>query len=436
MVKIGIRREDKNIWERRVPLIPDHVGELAKKHKIEFLVQPSDLRIFKEQEYEKAGAKIGEDLSVCKVVFAVKEMPNDFFRPAGIYIFFSHTIKGQAHNMPMLKKLMGLGCTLIDYERVVDLKGRRLIFFGRHAGLAGMADSLWALGKRYESEGIKTPFLKMRRAHEYKNLDEMKKAVSKAGKEIAEKGLPEKITPFVCGFAGYGNVSHGAQEIYGLLPVKEITPRELPALRPGRSARTAVYKVVFKEEDMVEPSEPTGRFELQDYYKNPEKYRGTFEKFVPYLSVLMNCIYWAKKYPRLVTIELLKKMYGTGDAKLKVIGDISCDVSGAVEATVKCTDPGNPVFVYDVDKGVPVDGWKGNGPVILAVDNLPCEIAGESSHDFSAELVPFLPAIADANYTVPFEKLALPREIKDAVIVYRGELAPNYKYLEKFLGNL
>lgn len=443
-IKVGIRRENKNIWERRVPIIPDHLREMAARHGIEFIVQPSDIRVFSEKEYKGAGASVSEDLSQASIVFAVKEIPDSLFQRGKVYVFFAHVIKGQRHNMPMLKKLMELKCTLIDYEKIVDEKSRRLIFFGRHAGLAGMIDSLWAFGKRCDWEGIKTPFVRMKKAHEYHSLDEIREAMRGVKKDIASSGLPVMagteaghygpIVPLVCGFTGYGNVARGAQEIFDLLPVKEISPEELLEVKEGWGDPRVVYKVVFKEEDMAEPNDPSIKFELQDYYKHPEKYRGVFDKFVPHLAMLINCIYWDKRYPRLVTKDLLKRLYsGKGGARLKVIGDISCDVNGAIEATAKCTDPGNPVFVYDVDKDAALDGWEGNGPVILAVDNLPCEVARESSADFSLALEKFVPEIAKANYSVPFEELSLPKEIKNAVIVYQGELTPDYKYLEEYL---
>lgn len=431
--KIGIRREDKNMWERRVPIIPEHMREIAENHGIEFIVQPSGIRIFANNEYAGAGAKIEEDLSSCPVLFAVKEIPKETFQPGHTYVFFSHTIKGQKQNMPMLKHLMELGCTLIDYERVVDSRGRRLIFFGRHAGLAGMVDALWAFGGRCEWEGLNTPFSHIKQAREYRSLDEMKEKIVEVGGEIVSTGLPAAITPFVCGFAGYGHVSNGAQEIYDLLPVAEVSPQNLLEVKRGGKDSGKVYKVVFKEEDMVEPVDPGSGFELQDYYKHPERYRGVFERFVPHLTILMNCIYWDKRYPRLVTEKLVKDMYGKDAPKLKVIGDISCDVDGAVEVTVKATDPGAPVFVYDVKRRAAIDGWKGDGPVVMAVDNLPCEIARESSTDFSLALERFVPAIAAADYSASFDELNLPPEIKRAVIVYKGDLTPDYKYLEGYL---
>ena len=66
----------------------------------------------------------------------------------------------------------------------------------------------------------------------------------------------------------------------------------------------------------------------------------------------MNCNYWDERYPRLVTIEDLETLHrGPGAPRLRVIGDLGCDVGGAIQCTTKCTEPGDPVYVYDVDDG-------------------------------------------------------------------------------------
>ena len=433
---IGIRREDKNKWERRAPLTPGHVNKFICDQGIEVRVQPSSIRTFKDEEYRNFGADITEDLSGCNVVFGIKEMPADFFSSKGTYVFFSHTIKGQKYNMPILAALMERACQLIDYENITDASGRRLIFFGNHAGLAGMIDTLWALGKRLRSDGIKNPFEKVKPAHEYEDLEEAKLAVSEVGLEIADGGLPRALSPFVCGFAGYGNVSSGAQEIYDLLPVHTLEPHELVSLHDSnkRPAGT-LFKVVFREEHMVAPIRRGAEFVLQDYYDHPEKYGSIFERYIPYLTVLMNCIYWAPRYPRLLTNQLLRKMWKADKKpRLKVIGDISCDVEGAIQACVKSTTPDSPIFVYDPEKECALDGWQGDGPVILAVDNLPCELPRESSRDFSATLVPFVTAMAREDYSADFEQCTLPDEIRKAAILWKGGLTPDYAYLKKFLG--
>ncbi len=437
-VKIGIRREDKNPWERRVPLIPSHVREMIQKFPVELVMQPSDIRIFSDQDFRMEGAKIEEDLSSCSVIFAVKEIPIDFFLPGKTYMFFSHTIKGQPVNMPMLKKMMELECTLIDYERVVDKNGQRLVFFGTQAGKAGMIDTLWALGQRIKQLGMNTPFEEVRLAYQYGSLVEAKESIKKVGLHIHEIGFDHTHVPLICGFTGYGRVSQGAQEIFDLLPVEEISPTELDSfVQDGNLASNRVYKVVFKEEHMVEPCSTSQKFDLQEYYDHPDRYRSTFDSYIPFLSVLVNCIYWAPAYPRLVTKKYLHDLWKKSDSpRLKVIGDISCDVEGAMECTLHATNPGDPVYVYDPIEMKAVDGLKGRGVVVMATDNLPAELSMESSIFFSNVLLPFVSQIAMADYSGDFANCDLPYPIKQGVILYRGKFTPEYEYMEKFIKEL
>jgi alpha-aminoadipic semialdehyde synthase len=390
--------------------------------------------VFSEDDYRKVGAHVQESLTPSSVVFAVKEIPGEFFEKGKTYVFFSHTIKGQKHNMPMLRKMMELGCTLIDYERIVDAKGRRLVFFGRFAGLAGMVDTLWTFGQRVSWEQIDSPFTEIKQAIHYKNLEDIKNHLATVGQMIKTKGLPPSLTPLVIGFSGYGNVSAGAQEILDALPIQEITPEEIKSVFKNPS-NTVIYKVVFKEEHMVAPVSPRKKFDLQEYYSHPEHYRPAFERYIPYLSIIMNCIFWNVQYPRLITKDALKKYFRKKEPlRLKVVGDISADVNGAIEFTEKTTSPDNPVFVYNPNTDTITDGYEGDGVVVMAVDNLPCELPRESSQWFSETLLRFVPGIMKADFTVPdFDALALPSEIKNAVILYQGKLTPSYRYINKYL---
>jgi alpha-aminoadipic semialdehyde synthase len=428
---LGILREEKNIWERRVPLTPDHVKELMNKHNIRTIIQPSEIRIFNEKKFEDSGAKINEDLSKCSVILAIKEIPIKYFKPEKTYMFFSHTIKGQKYNMPMLKHMMNLGCNLIDYEKITDKNGRRLVFFGKFAGLAGIIDTLWAYGQKMKFEKIKTPFEEIKQTIHYEDLNKAKNHIREVGNKIEQIGLSDEITPFVIGIAGYGNVSIGVQEVLAELPIKEISPKELHDLNNNYSNKK-VYKVVFKEEDMVEPISQDKQFDLQEYYKKPNFYQSIFHNYVDKLTILMNCIYWDKQYPRLITKDFVKKNFEKNN-KLKAIGDISVDINGAIELTEKSTSPGDPVFVYNPIIGNVKDGYEGNGIVIMAVDNLPCEVPKESSEAFSDSLIPFIPFIIKADFSADFEKLKLPDEIKKAVILHKGKLTPEYQYINKFL---
>lgn len=432
---IGIRRENKNIWEKRSPLTPNDVKALIKNEGLTFVVQTSPIRVFKDDEYKKAGAAISEDLSVCDIVFAVKELPVNLIDKNKIYIFFSHTIKGQKGNIPMLKRIMETGSTLIDYERVTDEHGKRLIFFGAYAGLAGMIDTLWAYGQRLEWEKIENPFIDIKQAHQYDNFDAATEAISNVGEIIETRGFDASLAPLIIGIAGYGNVSRGVQKVLTYLPVTEIEPHEIASLFENEKPdNKTIYKVVFKEEHTVGPIAPKSKFDLNDFYSNPEKYKSQFNKYLSCLSILVNCIYWDPRYPRLITKREIRNLFsGPEKPRLRVIGDISCDVNGGIEFTLRNTNPAEPVFVYDPLKDGAITGVEGNGPVILAVDNLPCELPRESSNEFSHVLKRFVPSIAMADFSVDFEKLNLPPEIKKAIIVYKGKLTPEYKYLEKHI---
>jgi alpha-aminoadipic semialdehyde synthase len=70
----------------------------------------------------------------------------------------------------------------------------------------------------------------------------------------------------------------------------------------------------------------------------------------------------------------------------------------------------------------------------MAVEILPAEIPRESSEHFSGVLKGFIPALAAADFGAPLERLALPPELRRALILYRGELTPEYAYLKDHLG--
>jgi alpha-aminoadipic semialdehyde synthase len=432
---IGIRREDKNRWERRVPLIPSHLRELRVEQGLAFVVQSSPIRIFRDEDYRLEGIPVEESLSSCGVVLAIKEIPLSLIERDKAYLLFSHTIKGQPHNMPMLRRFMEGGCSLIDYEKITDDLNRRLVFFGKQAGEAGMVDTLWALGAKLDAEAQPNPFSPLLQMYHYTSLMEAKEEIAEVAHVIRTDGLPGPLVPFVCGFAGYGHVSQGAQEIYDLLPTEDVPAEQFAGFLKQRNfSAHRVYKVVFREEHMVRPRSPRRLFELADYYEHPEEYEPLLESYLPHLTVLVNGIYWEPRYPRFVTKAFIRELYASDPRpRLRVIGDISCDVEGGVEFTVKATDSSNPVFTYDPAADEARDGFQGRGPVVMAVDNLPAEISLESSVFFSQALRPFLPSLARADFQGSFETLELPPPIKKAMILHRGQWTPDYAYLQKFL---
>ena len=434
MNTIGIRHEDKYAPERRTPLVPLDVRSLTTESGIPFQVEYSPKRVFTQEEYESAGATVTGDLSGCDIIMGVKEMPVGYFRAGKAYAYFSHVIKGQPQNMPMLRDLMDAGATLIDYECIMDAKGRRLIFFGRHAGIAGMINTLWTLGQRLKALGTPNPFERIRQAKTYDSLEDARSDIRAAGEELKARGLPEGTGPLLLAVTGDGNVAQGALEILDLLPIEKIPAARLARdnSRDQLADPRKMYLVNLIPADYMvhRGGKP---FTLEDYITHPEEYESRFEHFLEPVDVLVNGIYWDERYPRLVTRQWLRDRENSGTRRLGVVGDITCDPDGSVECTVKATGIEDPVFVYDPATGDHVMGFDGPGVAVMAVDILPSELPRESSELFSRLLKPWMSALAKADFPASFAALQLPQELKRAVIVHNGRLTPPYTYLEEHL---
>jgi alpha-aminoadipic semialdehyde synthase len=434
MKTLLIRAEDKNAWERRAPLVPKDLKEVVKKTGVKAYLQKSEKRFFPEDDYVSAGAQVCADMNPGEVILGIKEIPDEKLLDHKVYAFFSHTIKGQKENMPMLKKIIQGGSTLIDYERVTDSQGHRLIFFGNYAGHAGTLDILHLMGKYWEDHGITTPFSLARRAMDYGSVKRAQHHMVEIGRGIEKHGLNDKLSPLVIGILGYGNVAKGVQEILHCLPVWFIAPEKLPGFfEKGGADSNQVYVSVFREEHLVRHRKNM-LFDLQDYYRHPEYYGSDFERYLPYLSILINAIYWDSRYPRLVTWESLRRLYEGPDApKLCGIADITCDVGGSIECNVKTTNSEMPAYLCNpMDRSI-TDGHKGEGIVLLAVDNLPAEIPNDASRFFSNQLKAFIGNLVNADYDKSLKKSGLCPEIQRAVIAYKGELTSPYKNLEPWV---
>ena len=434
--RICIRLEDKNEWETRVPLVPDDVQRLVADG-VDIRVQRFPDRAFPDASYEAAGATLVDEIGDCDLVLGVKEIPLSEFRANQAYMFFSHTIKGQQYNMEMLAALVDKRCTLLDYETVTDSDGNRLIFFGRHAGLAGAINTLWTLGKRLEALGHTSPFLDLQLCRYYAGLDAATGAVKAVGKRIAAEGIASIPAPMVIGITGYGNVSGGVQEIIDLLPHVDVAPDDLSEfVRANTTLTDRVVKVVYKEQDLVEPIDSGAEFDLQHYYANGTDYQSKFEPHLEHLTVLINGIYWDEQYPKLADEQQLKKLFAKdGPApRLVVVGDITCDVDGSLACTVRDTEPGDPCYVYDPETRAAPSGVTGPGLAVMAIGNLPCALPVAASETFSDALTPFVGQMAHADWGEPdFENVALPEPIKRSVILWRGMFTPRFKYMEEYL---
>jgi hypothetical protein len=84
------------------------------------------------------------------VLFGVKEIPVDALLPGKKYFFFSHTIKKQPYNRALLQAILAKNIELYDHETIVDAQNKRLIGFGRYAGIVGAYNGFRGFGIKYE----------------------------------------------------------------------------------------------------------------------------------------------------------------------------------------------------------------------------------------------------------------------------------------------
>lgn len=436
---LGVRREDKNKWERRAPLAPEHVKTLVGQG-IKVIVQPSARRVFSDDEYREAGAVVQEDLAECSTIAAVKEVPVDLLLPGRTYIFFSHTIKAQAAGMPLLDAALERKVRLIDYECITSTGmrgGPRLVAFGGFAGYAGAIDFLRGIGERFLALGFSTPLLNIGSAFMYQSLDEAMRAVRIAGEAIAKNGLPSALCPFNVVFTGKGNVTQGALAIFKLLPHDMVDPGDLRKLpEAGHGSKEDCHKVflsIATAEHMVKHRHG-GPFDKDQYYAQPDQYESIFQDtLLPYSTVIVNGMYWDARFPRLFDHEDLHRHVVSGHDRLLGVCDITCDADGSVP-TRQFTSIEQPFFVFNALTEQTHTSLDEPGVLFHAVDHLPSELPREASQHFGNCLLEFIPAMVAARAPQApgqGDTQALPPPIRGAVICEGGALTRDYEYIQQ-----
>uniref|UniRef100_A0A665TRV4 Alpha-aminoadipic semialdehyde synthase, mitochondrial n=1 Tax=Echeneis naucrates TaxID=173247 RepID=A0A665TRV4_ECHNA len=440
---MAIRREDINPWERRAPLAPRHVKELTNAG-VKVLVQPSNRRAIHEKYYMKAGAVIREDISEASLIIGVKGLPEEKVIARKTYAFFSHTIKAQEANMALLDDLLKKEVRLIDYEKMVDANGYRIVAFGQWAGVAGMINILHGLGLRFLALGHHTPFMHIGMAHNYRNVSQAIQAVRDCGYEISMGLMPKSIGPVTFCFTGTGNVSKGAQDIINELPVEYVEPHELKEVSESGEMTKVYATVLSRHHHLMRKSD--GVYDPMEYEIHPELYTSNFRTSVaPYTTCLINGIYWDPHTPRLLRrldAQRLMRPSKTQLAdsagspqlphKLLAICDISADTGGSIEFMNECTTIDKPFCMYDADQHVDHDSVEGNGILMCSIDNLPAQLPIEATEYFGDRLFPYIwEMVRLLGCWVSVEPLwALPI-LRAAVITSNGVLTPKFEYIEK-----
>lgn len=429
---IGILKENRGGLERRASLVPQDVKWLTSRG-IKVEVESSQSRVFKDSEYKKVGGKIVKKVRSASLLVGIKEPHIEELVPGSIYAIFSHTIKGQPYNMPLLKRILKDNITLLDYEKITDIYGRRIVAFGRFAGICGMLDSFHFLGRKLETKGIVNPFTTIKPSWEYSSMKDAEKDMEKVARFIRRKGLSRKLSPFIIGVTGHGNVSRGVQEVLKALNPSEVHPKDMAKfIRHQKSSRNKIYKIVFLREEKLRAKDGKG-FYFEEYLKHPKMFESNLDRYLSHINMLIHTSYWDRRFPRLVTKEMIRKLNRRRGFRLEFIGDISCDVKGSIEITDKATTSESPVFTYEPRKDEYYEGYANEGITVLAIDNLPAEMPKDASQYFSGAIRDYVYQISAHGAIDITNHFALPREVREAVVAESGRLTPNFKYLKKHL---
>lgn len=361
-MKIGIIREGKNPPDKRVPLPPAHCQLLLDQYPdLELVVQPSSIRAFKDEEYQQADIPLQEDLRDCDVLMGVKEVPPQDLIEDKTYLFFSHTYKQQPYNRGLLQEILRRNIRLIDYELLADENGRRLLGFGRYAGIVGAYNAFRAWGELSQDYELKP-------AHQCFDRQEMEN-------ELVNVTLPED---FNIALTGAGKVAAGAMEILSALKITHVFPQEFRNQEfKGEPVFTQLdVRQYFRRQDGAD-------FSRRDFFGDPQGYVSNFLTYARHCDLYIAGHLWAKGSPYIFTRADVRHP----DFMIKLVSDISCDIDGPVATTLRPSTIDAPFYAYDPQEEQEVPLGTPGSVGVSAVDNLPCELPRDASIDFGNELL-------------------------------------------------
>jgi alanine dehydrogenase len=398
-MKFGIIKERKNPPDRRVVFSPNELARLKQLYQgVTLKVESSDIRIFTDEEYKKLGIEVTNDISDCDVLFGVKEVPVEDLIPNKAYFFFSHTIKKQPYNRKLLQAILEKNIDLYDHETIVDSHNRRLIGFGRYAGIVGVYNSIRAFGIKFE-------------------LFKLPKAETLSGKEALITHLKRLVLPplkFV--ITGSGKVGNGAKEVLDAIKVKEVSVENYLTKNYSQPVYTQIDVLDYnkrKDGQVV--------LDFTDFYTNPQEYVSDFERFTKVSDIYITGHFHANEAPVILTREMLQSK----DCKIKIVADISCDVNGPIASTLRSSTIAEPLYGYLPSENKEVDVFHPAAIVVMAVDNLPCELPKDASEGFGEM---FIEHVIPAFFNGDKDGI-----LRRAKITEKGKLTPRFSYLQDYV---
>ena len=400
-MKIGILREEKVPTDKRVPLSPNQCKRLIAQYpSIVLFVQSSNIRCFTDEEYKNLGINIVEDISDCDVFLGIKEVPIESLIADKTYLFFSHTLKKQDYNRALLQDMLVKRIKMVDYEVIKNTNGKRLLGFGRYAGIIGTYNGLLTYG-------LKSEKYKLKAAHLCENREEMERELQKLNLSN------EKII-----LTGNGRVGQGALETLRKAKIREVSKEEF--------VNETFEETVFVHLNTMDYNiriDGTA-FNKFEFYNQPEFYISCFMDYAKHADIFIAGHYYSEGSPYLITKEDVKK----STFKIITVADISCDINGSIACTIRSSEINVPIYGYNPITEKEDDFTKEGVIAVMAVDNLPSELPKDASVDFGNNLLEkFFPILINKD------KDGI---IENATICQNGNLMPDFEYLTEYLNGL
>ena len=398
-ITFAIIKERKNPPDRRVVFSPEKCQEVIQKFPdARIIVEASDVRIFPDEAYRKAGFEVMEDVSEADVMLGVKEVPLDALIPNKKYFFFSHTIKKQPYNRKLLKAILAKNIEMFDHETIINANKHRLIGFGYYAGLVGAYNGFRGLGLRDD-------------------LFTLPKVETLADLEAVKAELDRiKIPNIKIILSGTGKVTRGAKEILDHLKIREVTDAEYLS----KNFDEPVYCLIDVSE--YNKRKDGGEFDKEEFYEYPSDYESDFMKYAKVSDMFITGHFYGNDAPYLFTREDAKKE----EFKINLIADISCDVDGPVASTLRASTIANPFYGYDPKTEGETDFDATGAITVMAVDNLPCELPKDASEGFGEM---FLQNVIPAFFNDDKDGILHRAQIT----TNEGKLTPRFAYLQDYV---
>ena len=396
--KIGLIREGKQPADRRVALTPSQCKEVMQRFPdVDLLVQRSPVRAYTDAEYEVMEVPMADDLSDRDLIIGIKEVPLDMLMNGKAHQFFSHTIKKQPHNAKLLKAILDKKVRLIDHELLTDPNGERVLAFGYWAGVVGAYNAFRGWQLNHGGPSLKP-------AHECHDLEELEQ-------HLHAEPLPKDLHIVL---TGGGRVGKGAMGVLERAGVIRVNPEAF--LRD--TFEGPVYTVLGSAD--IYEREDGKPFDKAAFHHDPSGHRSKFLPYAKLAKIYLACHYRDARGPKILSAEDLKDPA----LSLEVIADISCDIGGPIDSTLRATKIADPFFGYDPSTGKEAPAGTNGTITVMSVDNLPAELPRDASEAFGRDLIErVLPSLINADQE---------HMIRRATIAQDGELSEHFQYLSDY----